>query len=233
MSECTSGAMRDLLPELVNGKLSTKVQSAVESHVTACTECAEELVLLRSLRPVLLSAPVVDTQRIASAVRAQTTGAASRVHARTAGTTWWRLAIAATALIAVSALGYLGLAHRPRGMREVAATHGLPHVAGNSSGDSSTGSEPAPPFTQAPTVSPRRSERVQTPPQQIAVTPPTRRPSSVSGAGALENLSDLSDDDVRLLTASLDKLSPVPDANPAPGIDPLGASLEDLSGGGS
>ena len=32
--------------------------------------------------------------------------------------------------------------------------------------------------------------------------------------------------------ASLDKLSSVPDADPSPGIDPLGASLDDLSAGG-
>jgi hypothetical protein len=48
----------------------------------------------------------------------------------------------------------------------------------------------------------------------------------------LDNVSDLSDDDVRTLTASLDELSPVPDVDPSPGIDPLGASLEDPSAGG-
>ena len=54
----------------------------------------------------------------------------------------------------------------------------------------------------------------------------------VASTGVLENVSDLSDDEVRTLTASLDKLSSVPDADPSPGIDPLGASLDDLSAGG-
>jgi hypothetical protein len=45
-------------------------------------------------------------------------------------------------------------------------------------------------------------------------------------------VSDLSDDEIRALTASLDDLSAIPDADPAPGIDPLGASLDDASAGG-
>jgi hypothetical protein len=49
----------------------------------------------------------------------------------------------------------------------------------------------------------------------------------------LDNLSDLSDDDVRTLTASLDGMSSVPDADPSAGIDPLGASLDDNSAGGT
>ena len=51
--------------------------------------------------------------------------------------------------------------------------------------------------------------------------------SSYASTGVLDNLSGLSDDDVRTLTASLDGISSVPDADPAPDIDPLGASLDD------
>ena len=54
MSECTNGEMRDLLPELVSGRLGAEMQLAVEAHVAECEECAEELALLRALRPVLM-----------------------------------------------------------------------------------------------------------------------------------------------------------------------------------
>jgi len=63
--------MRDLLPELVNGRLDAELQLAVEAHVAECAECAAELTLLRGLRPALMRGPVLDTKRIAAAVRAQ------------------------------------------------------------------------------------------------------------------------------------------------------------------
>ena len=41
MSECTNGELRDLLPELVNGRLDAELQRHVEAHVAACAECAD------------------------------------------------------------------------------------------------------------------------------------------------------------------------------------------------
>jgi anti-sigma factor RsiW len=198
MSECTNGELRDLLPELVNGRLSAAMQQTVEAHVATCAECAEELALLRALRPALVREPAIDTQRIAAAVRAKTGGAANRGPARDRIATRWRMAIAAAALIAAGALSYVVGTHRAPGTEDVAVVHA--------------------------------------PPQQVAVapphvTPPVTAPATVASIGVLDNLSDLSDDDVRTITASLDTLSSVPDADPSPGIDPLGASLEDLSGG--
>ena len=58
MSECTNGEVRDLLPELVNGRLDAEALQTVEAHVASCTECAEELALLRSLRPALMRSQI-------------------------------------------------------------------------------------------------------------------------------------------------------------------------------
>ena len=106
MSECTNGEMRDLLPELASGRLSAEMQLAVEAHVAECEECAGELALLRSLRPVLMRGPVVDAARIAAAVRAQVPARAPGAREGRSRTAPWRLAIAAAALLAVSAVGY-------------------------------------------------------------------------------------------------------------------------------
>jgi anti-sigma factor RsiW len=213
MSECTNGELRDLLPELVNGRLSAEMRHTVEAHVASCAECAEELALLRSLRPALMRAPAIDTDRIAAAVRAHTGGAARPAPVRGGIATRWKVAIAAAALIAVGTLGYAASTRRASGTQSVAVTH-------------------------TPTVTVPRTAPVQTPPQRVAMappraTPPFAPPVTVASTGVLDNLSDLSDDDVRTLTASLDTLSSVPDADPSPGIDPLGASLDDLSAGGS
>lgn len=207
MSECTSGELRDLLPELVNDRLDAAMRQRVEEHVASCTECADELALLRSLRPALLSEPAIDAQRIAAAVRAQTAGSAgsaSRAPAREGIATRWRVAIAAAALLAIGALGYVASVHRKLGAPEIAVAPTAVHA-------------PSPEIAAAP----------------LHPTPAPSAPTTFASSGVLENVSDLSDDEVRTLTASLDTLSSLPDAEPSPGIDPLGASLEDLSAGGT
>ena len=221
MSECTSGALRDLLPELLNGRLDPVMQKAVEGHVASCTECAEELSLLRSLRPALVRGPDFDARRVAAAVRARIAGDSSLPPHRRESSTRWRVAIAATALLAVGALGYELRKHRPSGKDDVAA------VPAWQSEGTDTGSQvsPAPESVRAPKMASPRSA-----PRQIAVTPAA--PATLANTGVLDNIADLSDDDVRALTASLDGLSSVPDPDPSPGIDPLGATLDDLSSGG-
>jgi anti-sigma factor RsiW len=192
MSECVNGELRDLLPELVNERLDPEMQRTVEAHVASCDECAKELELLRALRPALVREPVIDTQRIAAAVSAQTSSSRRRERSRVV--TPRRLAIAAAALIAVSGIGY-AIASRARVAPEVAATR-APDSAARDTGE-------------------------------VIVAPAPM----VASAGVLDNLSDLSDDDLRTLTASLDGISTVLDANPAADIDPLGASLDDQSAG--
>ena len=103
MSECTNGEMRDLLPELVNGRLDAETRQRVEAHVASCEECAAELALLRSLRPVLMRGPRIDARRIAAAVRAQTAVGATRAPARGGIAAKWKVAIAAAALLAAGA----------------------------------------------------------------------------------------------------------------------------------
>jgi hypothetical protein len=223
MSECTNGEMRDLLPELVNGRLGAELQLAVEAHVAECAECAAELTLLRSLRPALMREPVVDTQRIAAAVRAQMAAAPRHGPARRG--TPWRLAIAAAALVAVSAVGY-AVVTRGRAAPEIVAVHAPDSSTG---GDSTRTAAAAPipaPVATAPGSAPAPT------PQRVAVAPAEAR-SPVASGGVLDNLSDLSDDDVRALSASLDGMSAVPGVAPAPEIDPLGAALDVQSSGGT
>ncbi len=222
MSECTNGEMRDLLPELVNGRLDAELQLAVEAHVAECAECAAEVTLLRSLRPALMSAPVIDTQRIAAAVRAQTAASPQRVAAQRSAP--WRLALAAAALIAVGATAY-AVVTRGRATPESIAVR----TPDSSTGDSAhAAAAPIP----APVAPAQRTAPAPVPPQQVAVAPPAAQPTAASG-GVLDNLSDLSDDDVRTLTALLDGMSAVPNAEPAPEVDPLGASLDEHSSDGT
>jgi len=224
MSECTNGETRDLLPELVNGRLGAELQLAVEAHVAECAECAAELTLLRGLRPALMRGPVLDTKRIAAAVRAQMAAATQRGPAPRG--TPWRLAIAAATLVAVSAIGY-AVVTRERAAPEAVAVHAPDSSTG---GESTRASIAAP--VPAPVAPAPRAAPAPAPPRQVAVAPSAAPTASAIG-GVLDNLSDLSDDDVRTLTASLDGMSAVPDIEPAPEIDPLGASLDAQSSGGT
>lgn len=223
MAECTNGELRDLLPELANDRLDAESRKRVEAHVASCEECAEELALLRALRPSLLREPAVDTQRIAAAVLARTREASSRAPARAKLATRWRVAMAAAALLAAGALGYAAITRRAIGAPEVAVAP-TPEKSTQDTGDTSR-STPRPALAPAPA-----------PERKVAATPPhAATPSaatSLASASVLDNVSDLSDDEVRALTASLDDLSAIPDADPSPGVDPLGASLDDASAGG-
>jgi len=214
MNECTNGALRDLLPELMHGTLDADTRGEVEAHIASCAECAEELALLRALQPALTRSPVVDVKRIAEAVNERTTRAPRRAPLLTP----IRIAIAAAALIAVGGVGY-GIAIRERSAATELTADRVP--------------APETPDATNPTKSP-----ISTPPQQVAVVPPhvaaagAHVATAVADAGVLDNLSDLTDDDVRELAASLDQLSGLPDADPTPVIDPLGASTDDISAGG-
>lgn len=229
MSECTNGAMRDLLPELVNGRLDAMTQLAVEAHVAECEECAEELELLRVLRPVLMRGPVIDTARIATAVLAQAPAPRARALLHRAAP--WRLAIAATALLAVSAVGYAVVTRSRRAAPEVAVAP-APRAVTRDSVDSAKAQVHG---TTPKVPAPRELPATAMPPHEVAALPAHAADTvtAYASAGMLDNLSGLSDDDVRTLTASLDGISSVPDAEPSTDIDPLGATLDDQASGGS
>jgi anti-sigma factor RsiW len=97
MTDCPNGDLRDLLPDLLNGRLSPDVRQEVEAHVRACADCGAELALLGGLRASMVRGgarvPVVDTARISAAIPAY------RAPARRS---WvgWRTAAAIMAILA-------------------------------------------------------------------------------------------------------------------------------------
>ncbi|MEP7002250.1 MAG: zf-HC2 domain-containing protein [bacterium] len=93
MTDCPNADVRDLLPDLVHGRLDAESRALVETHVAACADCKAEVALLRDLRASLRRSPRVDTAAIAAAVPAY------RAPSRRA---WvgWRTAAAITLLVA-------------------------------------------------------------------------------------------------------------------------------------
>ena len=124
MSECTNGELRDLLPELVNGQLDAEMQRAVEAHVG----------VVRGVRGGVGAAALAaaGTHARAGGRRAQDRGGGARADCRrdpgarplrTHVATPWRIAIAAAALLAVSAIGYAGRAQGHGAQRGRGALH--------------------------------------------------------------------------------------------------------------
>lgn len=70
MTDCPDGAVRDLLPELVNDRLAPDVRRRVDAHVRNCADCQQEVELLRALRASLRRVSVVDVGTIVSAIPA-------------------------------------------------------------------------------------------------------------------------------------------------------------------
>ena len=94
MTDCPNGEIRDLLPDLVNERLTTERRREVDAHVRGCADCQEEVALLRTMRTALRRAPTVDAGAIAASIPAY------RAPVRHA---WggWRAAAAAIVVLVV------------------------------------------------------------------------------------------------------------------------------------
>jgi len=68
MFDCANVEIRELLPELVAGRVDASTRARLEAHVRSCPECASELEALRLVRDAFASAPLIDTHRIVAAL---------------------------------------------------------------------------------------------------------------------------------------------------------------------
>jgi anti-sigma factor RsiW len=95
MTDCPNGDIRDLLPDLLHGRLGAAERAEVEAHLRECADCREELELLRSMRGALRRVAAVDVDSIVANIPPYR-APARRVSARSWG--GWRIAAAVTLL---------------------------------------------------------------------------------------------------------------------------------------
>jgi len=55
---------REMLPDLLHGKLDASARARVEKHVAGCGECREELEVLRTVKAAAIFAPTIDVNRV-------------------------------------------------------------------------------------------------------------------------------------------------------------------------
>lgn len=198
MTDCPNGDIRDLLPDLVNGRLSPEQRAEVESHVGSCDDCRDELALLRGMRRSMHRVPAVAVGDIVSALPAY------RAPVRRIGNGW---RIAAALLLIAGGGTSIVVAHNDRilgGDSAQVAVAPAPSKAPMTRTDTHTASSAAQPAPRAAVTSPAASA-----PRELAVASAT--------------VGDLSDAELDALVndlGSLDAVTPADVEQPA-SVSPL------------
>lgn len=203
MNDCMETGVRDALPDLLHGRLSSLDRATVTAHVEGCADCRNELELLKQVRG---SGPIVsriDVARIVAALPAPRPSAGDLVVLPASDATrparrWYGLnALAAAALLVVGGLTFAttrpGDAVVPSHRSSAAQTRETPSVR----------SQPA--VAEAAAVS------VATVPLAQRGAAERSRPASLSLSGGVQ---DLTDEQIETLLNDLDKAEAMPSAEP-------------------
>lgn len=209
MHDCPDAMMRDLLPDFVHETLPARDHERVAAHVASCTDCAAEVALIRSaLASVVAGTPKMDVARIIASLpspsdRVGTGGVRLSSSASGAGGgmrfSRWRIA----AMISVVALGGLSVAVL-RGTFDTAGGGGPESVA-------------AAPRSGRPAADASREAHKVPVTRGREAGAANREDELVFGGG----LSDLSDDQLKLLLQDLDALDVSPSAEPENHVTPI------------
>lgn len=92
MSQTECGAVRELIPDVGAGRSDEAARDAVETHVSHCSDCGEELALARMLFESRAAIPVDVSETVVRRYRRQTP---------TTTRPWWGISAAAVAALAL------------------------------------------------------------------------------------------------------------------------------------
>ena len=194
MTDCPNADVRDLLPDLLHGRLDAGTRARVEAHVSTCAECAAELSVLRSLRDTMHDVPAMDTAAIVAAIPS---------HARPRHRSWvsWRIAATITVLLG----GASSLLVLRNGADRYVDTARVTPAAVAVTRAPATG---APAVDVAAPRSPavESTSRMQPP----AITSRTVVPAASRELAMGVSMSDLSDRELTALLKAIDELDAVP-----------------------
>ena len=126
MNKCANSEIQELLPDLLHNSLSESERKRVESHLTGCAACAEELEVLRAVKAAAVFVPVIDANRISQQIPPYRS--IIPVHeqpARTRTLTWL---VEARMLIVAATVGGL---MKVRGTPDVAPVSSAPVASSN------------------------------------------------------------------------------------------------------
>jgi hypothetical protein len=193
MNECTGPELREMLPDLLHGKLDADARERVEAHIASCAECTEALEVLRTVKSAAVFIPAIDVEHVVRQIPPyRAIVPAAEAPARSRVVSWL---VAASLAVVVLGGGSLLMVQKAPGYTPVA------------SGDRST--LPGGGVTQTDT------------PRNIAnVTPNATAPvEAAPHAFALATSVDvLSDNNLRQLMTDMDSFDALPATEPGPAI---------------
>jgi anti-sigma factor RsiW len=64
MNKCSELDIKEMLPDLLHGKLDADARVRVEAHIASCGECAEELEVLRTVKSAAVFIPAIDVDSV-------------------------------------------------------------------------------------------------------------------------------------------------------------------------
>ncbi|MGQ0640655.1 MAG: hypothetical protein ACT4P6_07775 [Gemmatimonadaceae bacterium] len=187
MSDCPNVEMRDMLPELLHGRLAVAHAAQVREHVALCAECAGELELLERVRRSYATTPAIDTAAIVQALPSPSRRRAAPSARRLYSLGVLRLAAAVVFVIA----GALVLRTVVRGA-----------AGGGDAGD---------------TIGPLVQQPVDTTQLLLPDNPSAREPQPASPrvlAMSLSEVDDMEADELETLLGALDRIDAAPIAEP-------------------
>jgi len=232
MSECVNADIRDVLPDFVHGQLDAGRTAEVRAHLSECSDCADEVELLRAIVASAPVAPAMNVARIARALPTPTRhgfllhrggGTGSPLTPSVISPTiqrrsrvWSRPAVKIAAGLAIVTAGGLSLLVGRDVLRP----------------DTQVGQPSSAPLelpSAGPAPAPDAPVAVATVPQPRA--PQTRQVAVASAAGISlgGELQDLSDEHLQTLLNEIDRMDGLPAAEPDP-VEPAVGSVESSGG---
>jgi len=200
MNDCQNAEMRDQLPDLLHDRLDAAARAMLTAHVASCTDCREELALLRVAYGTLIKAtPRVDLNFIVEALPKAAPRARTGSVPRRPMWTDWRIAAAGVLLVAgASSYSLIG------------------RHSGISVGDSLV-AQVAPSGDSITQLAQQAESAAATPlpGREAVIADVAPEPSETSGLGT-SRLGDLNEKQLKALLTEIDQLQPTPITEPDP-----------------
>jgi anti-sigma factor RsiW len=64
MNKCTELDIKEMLPDLLHGRLAADARAQVEAHIAGCEDCTEELEVLRTVKSAAVFIPAIEVDQV-------------------------------------------------------------------------------------------------------------------------------------------------------------------------
>jgi Putative zinc-finger len=195
MNECTEIDIKEMLPDLLHGKLDADARAQVEAHVASCEACTEELEVLRTVKSAAVFIPAIDVDRVVRQIPPyRAIVPAAQAPARSRLVSW--LVAASLVVVVLGGGSLLMIQNKP--------TFGPVAKVDHSSLPGGASSQTEKPSAVAPIVTPEGTS--------ISTKPTTHALALATGVDAL------SDNNLRQLMNDMNSFDALPATEPGPVI---------------